>query len=144
MRRSTLISLLLMLFSLVLAYSLDRWLFFQRRASGANFEFGPLIQVYLVSGLLMVASWSLLAWWTLRHGSRGYLSLLFVLVGLVVLVYPPLYVYSGLRSLLRLTRLIEYLPDSRLAYTGAFIAVLGLINWLMGRSDWRASTERDL
>jgi hypothetical protein len=128
-RLNPFLSILFMLLAMAVANILDRWTFAQRRAFNSSFEPGPLAIAAGLGALLLVAAWTFLAWWALAHGNRWFVSLIFILSGLAVLLYPPLRMLPLWMTITRLRFFYEF--DSRLAYTGAFIAVLGALRWLL-------------
>jgi hypothetical protein len=127
-RNQSALSLLFMVLAFGIAYILDWWTLFAQRDFAASFAPGPYIVAFVVSALLLAAVWVLLDWWILPTENSWRVYFIYILSGLVVLLYPPLRLKTGW---LRLG--FFYDPDSRLAYTGAFIAVLGVISWLLTR-----------
>jgi hypothetical protein len=128
-RLNSILSLVFMLLALAAAYLLDRWLFVERRAFSGSFEAGPWLRALVVSGLILVAVWALLAFWILKRSSGWIVPSAFILVGLGILLYPPLRALSGW-PIFR-PPMPFFSAGDRLAYTGAFIAVLGILNWIL-------------
>ena len=129
------LSILFMVLAFVAAYGLDRWTSYARWAFLFSLERNPELFALVASALLQVAVWTFLAWWILAGYTRWYMSLIFFLAGLVVLLYPPLRDLSGL-EFLRYPFRFSYDPEGRLAFTGAFIAALGILSWLLSRRKW--------
>jgi hypothetical protein len=128
---NSLFSILFMLLTLGLASGLDRWVSVQRSLVSATFQPRPLLMSILLSALLLVVIWFSLSWWTLARDRGWYVSLVFILVGLFTLLYPILRVMTGWAIFRELGLPVPETIDSRLTYTGAFIATLGAISWLL-------------
>jgi hypothetical protein len=134
-RLNSILSLVFMLLSLAAAYLLDRWIFVERRAFSSSFEPGPWLQALVVSALILVAVWALLALWILTRSSGWVVPVVFILVGLGILLYPLFLALSGWPIFLPSMPFLT--ADDRLAYTGAFIAVLGIMTGVLAERKRR-------
>jgi apolipoprotein N-acyltransferase len=128
----SLLSILFMPLTLGAAYVLDHWISIQRSLLRETFQVTPSLVLVLFSFLLLIVIWILLSWWTLGRSREWYVSLAFILVGLVVLLYPFLRLMTG-RAIFPGTPIPETI-DSRLSYTAVFVTTLGAISWLLSKS----------
>jgi hypothetical protein len=133
-RNQSALSLLFMILAFAISYELDRWRIYAEKAISFSFEPGPLLIMQIVSGLLITAVWAFLAWWILSHYSQWYVPLIFILAGLIILLYPPLRFLTDWKA--PRPGSFYYVFSSFPAFSGAFIAVLGVISWLLARRRW--------
>lgn len=131
------ISLTGMVGLLAVAYGLDRWLEVQqRKIVTQTFNPMPRLLLSVAANLLMAGSLLALSWLVIFRGDRSRLvASIFLIVGLFLTLYPA--IAPAAHSVLSLSgpmRLFLYLlPNSLLARSGAFLAVIGLVSLMSGR-----------
>jgi uncharacterized membrane protein len=128
MIRSKYSSLAGMLISLFLFFGLDRWLADQAKIARDNTDFRSYVLWITLIGFAIAALLYVLSWLTLFRSQRSTpISIIFIVVGLVVYLYPVLYLWSPVWApWLPLPYLFSY--DTPVAYTGVFITVLGFLH----------------
>jgi len=119
------IPLMGMAVTLAIAYGLDRWIEALERMVRRTFHAWPLEWVLSASNLLLAGSLLTLWWLVNLRSERGkFVSWVFLIVGLFLTFGR--YMVWGLG--LPLLRFLTLHRDSRLAYAGAFIAVIGMFS----------------
>ncbi len=110
------------LVTLFIAYLLDRWLFTQTRLARSGISqptINPLFVWTIVSGLVLFAAWLVVSWITLARTRRSVpVSILGMIVGLLLFIYPYLQMYAVWLPML------FFATNTPLAYTGLYISVL--------------------
>lgn len=128
MIRSKYSSLVGMVIAIILFIGIDKWLYWQERTARQNINFELYYLWVIVSGLAICALLCALSWLTLLKSQRSYpISIIFIAVGLIVYIYPILY--------LLIPQWIPWLSfpyisyyNTPFVYTGIFIAVLGFLH----------------
>ena len=88
---------------------------------------------YALMALVLSAFWLLLAWFELIRESRNtWVSLIFLLIGLVIIAYPALY-YTPLLGWLSNITLVQLGPTAYLFSTGGVVAVIGVLGLALHR-----------
>ena len=128
MMRSKYSSLMGTVIALALLFGLDKWLDRQARLARLNSDYQSYMIWIIMIGLAIGVVWFLLSWLTLLKSERSYLiSIIFIFVGLIVYIYPVLYLWNpAWIAWLSLPYLYGF--NAPVAYTGIFIAVLGLLH----------------
>lgn len=130
------ISLTGMVGTLVIAYGLDRWLEVQKKMAARTLSFMPHYWLWVGANLLIAGSLLGLSWLVIFRGDRSKLvASILLIVGSLLALCPALTVtaYSAF-SVSEPMRLFAYLlPDSLLAHSGAFLAVIGLVSLMSGK-----------
>jgi len=121
---------------LVIAYGLDRWLEVQRKMAAQTLNSVPHYWLWIGANLLIAGSLLALSWLVIFRGDRSRpVASILLIVGLLLTLYPVFAVtaYSAF-SVPEPMRLLAYLlPNSLLAHSGAFLAVIGLVSLVSGK-----------
>lgn len=129
MVRSGIFQLLAGIIALALANGMDRWLQFQYRIARNNADFTTSLSWQLASGLFLLVLWFALAWIMLSRAWRSMLvSIILLILGLAAFVVPFAYLLIPIPPP---PSFLVDLPPSAFAYTGIFVAVLGLLHLLV-------------
>jgi hypothetical protein len=128
MLRSKYAALIGMFIALILFFGLDRWLDQQAQLARRTSDFRTYMIWIIVVGLVLGILLYTLSWLTLLKSQRSTaISIIFMLIGLLVYLYPVLYLWApSWISWPHLSYLYTY--STPVAYTGIFIAVLGFLH----------------
>jgi len=128
MIRSKYSSLIGMVIAIILVFGLDLWLNKQERLARQNGEFQTYMIWIIVVGFVLGVILYALSWLALLRSQRSTpISIVFIIIGLVVYIYPVLYLWApAWLSWLTLPYLYSY--DTPFAYDGIYIAVLGFLH----------------
>lgn len=124
MFRSRYSSLIGMIIALCMFFGIDRLLARQARIARQSSDFQQYMVWIIGIGLAIGVLLFVLSWLTLSRSQRSYqISFVFIVIGLLVYIYPILYLWIGW---LHLPYLYNY--DTPISYTGIFISVLGVLH----------------
>lgn len=131
---------------LTLAYGLDRWTRSLRETGLVNFKIGPYLWGTTAANLLLAMLIMALAAYILSRPRRSRLvAWLYLLIGLILALLPIAlatipasfsFLWSPSWRTLRIS-LMYSAPTSRLTYTSALIAAIGLMDLLPRDHRWR-------
>jgi hypothetical protein len=93
-----------------------------------------ILWVYALVGLLPAGLWLLLAWFVLiREPRNTWVSLIYLLVGLGIVVYPALYYTPALCCFLGYFPMLQMGPTMYFYSTGGVVGIVGLAGYLLRR-----------
>ena len=130
---SKIIALLAIPAALAFAEGIESLLAYQQKYAYASFEYTPYFLTWFAAGLVLVAVWFALGWLVLFITKRSALvSLVYLVIGLLILIIPIISLLgmsSGLGWISGSVIFMHtYLLPEHVNLTGAYMAVLGLLN----------------
>jgi hypothetical protein len=133
------LSLLGLVGTLALAFGFDRWLDYLRIDAARTFDVTPNLWAGSLGQLLVAGTLLALAWYMMCHRPKSNsVALVFLVAGLVMTLFPPIYgeVLERMLSpqdttILPLSFSLVYLSPGRLlSFAGAAIAAIGVVTLL--------------
>jgi len=130
---SKIIALLAIPAALAFAEGIESLLAYQQKYAYASFEYTPYFLTWFAAGLVLVAVWFALGWLVLFITKRSALvSLVYLVIGLLILIIPFISILGMSIGLCCTSESVifmhTYLLPEHVNLTGAYMAVLGLLN----------------
>ena len=128
---STLVSLFSLIVALALAYGLDQWVEFLRKRRADEFPairslWGITLANWIVAFVIIA-----LIWLVYSIGKNSLVGWCYLVVGLLLSLYPALRFTYPLYEVLPIIRGVLYSPNSYLTHVVTIIAILG--GWILLR-----------
>ena len=130
MIRSRYSSLLAMALALLLAFGIDKW-FYQQTLIYRQRLNATVYEMWIIAvGLALCIVWSCLGWITLMRSRRSVIvSIIFLVIGSLVYIYPLLQLYFRWLPLLVSSFISPFMNS------GIYVAVLGILHLFLPESD---------
>jgi hypothetical protein len=127
-------ALILMVATIVLALGMDRLFDYLREKNAETFNLNYVILwlyplISLILGLCLLA----LIWYMLfRVEVDKVMLVVYLVIGLIILLFVPLGMTTGILAQQTQSLLVILMPGSRVYWAGAFLTAIGLIGLIFG------------
>lgn len=127
-------AMILMVAAIVLAFGMDRLFEYLREKNAETFNLNyAILWFYPVVNLVLALCLLALIWYMLvRVGVDKIMLAVYLVIGLIILIYVPLVMTTGILAQQTQSLLVILMPGSRVYWVGAFLTAIGLIGLIFG------------
>jgi hypothetical protein len=130
-----LVSIIGLIAVLGIAWSFDAFMQFLNHRNAVSFSLSPvIIWSFALIALLLAVILLLLAWFVLIQAPRNvWVSLVFIVIGLFIVIYPALVFTPALCCWMPYIGLLQLSLTRYLFSSAGFVAIIGLLNLVLPR-----------
>lgn len=134
---SKVVSIIGLIVVLGVTWGFDAWMEFLSQRNGQTFSLGwAILWSYPLIALLLAAMLLLLAWFVLSQAPRNvWISLVFLVVGLFIVIYPALVFTPALCCWVPYIGPLQLSRTLYLFSSGGFVAIIGLFGLILPNKD---------